>query len=215
MIDVLVLSAGAGTRVDGDKPKALIDKDGKEALKYVTEPFMRDCFRWNLNIRKDEERYFKPYSDMFKLFTEETPIGNAGALKEFGKYLTDPFLVIHNDVYVKNLDMLDIFIKHCKHAIDKCMFTMVVKNIGKEKEDGAVVTQKEAIVGFTRQRIINCGIYCVSHSSFDYIDGDGAFQDIDDHLVPELVKLQRDYLFGFNKVIMAYKHTGYYESWGK
>ena len=216
-IDVLVLSGGSGTRVKydiGNTPKGLMHYKGKCALDYVTEPFKREIFNIHLNVRYDEaDRFNEMYP--YDLFVETEQLGNAGALKLFGKELSDPFIAIHNDVYVENFDALDLFIQHCKNITESCCMTVVVKNIADKKEDGIIIKNKDAIIGITRERFINAGIYCISHEALEYIDDD-CFQDIDDDLIQNLTKEQRrDNMFDFNRRIAAYKHNGYYESWGK
>lgn len=202
-MDALILSAGQGTRVKkiyGDIPKMLIPLGGGAAIKYVVDPLKEYNCKIHLNIRKSELKYFLnlPYNQ----FIEETPIGNAGAIRDFGRQLkTDPFIVSHNDI------THNINIKELKeyHKETKAIFTMVLKDISKEKERGIVTIHDDIITGFTRKRFVNCGLYCVSKSVFEYIKDEG-FQDIDKDLIPNLIAQQK---------LSYYIHEGSWMDWGR
>ena len=205
-IDVLILSAGKGTRIKkqfGDTPKVLIKHNGEIALNRVLFPF-KNCvssvpFRICLNIRKDEEQYFKDFG--MSLFLEDIPLGNAGAIKVFGEKLSDPFIVTHNDIDLKNINPLDLYMAHLQNDN---FVTMTIHNMSKEKEYGIVVKKHNKVIGFTRERWVNCGFYCVSHKVFEVIE-DG-FQDIDQHMLPRLSSIHQ---------LSCYEYDGFYEDWGK
>ena len=205
-IDVLLLSGGAGTRVKqqiGDTPKALMKHDGKIAIDTVLYPFIKDdnkdVFSVNINVNKIEAEHFKSLN--YKLCIEETRVGNAGAIKLFYKELSNPFLVIHNDVNLKDADITSLYISHLQND---SFLTMTVKNIGEEKERGIIVKKYNKVLGFTRERWVNCGLYCVSHKAVEFIE-DG-FQDIDTHLLPRLSAIHQ---------LTCYEYNGFYEDWGK
>ena len=202
-IDVLILSAGKGTRtktIFPNTPKALIEYNGNKAIESVLTPFKdTEIYRISLNIRKDEIDSFKEFG--FNTFVEDIPLGNAGAIKMFGKSLSDPFLVSHNDIYLPNIDAAKLYIAHLQND---SFLTMSVTNVGKDKERGIIVKKYNKVLGFTRERWINCGLYCVSHKVFEFIE-DG-FQDIDTHLLPRLSAVHQ---------LTCYEYNGFYEDWGR
>lgn len=208
-IDVLVLSAGAGTRIKNKYsiPKGLIPFKGDIALSHVIKPYINDKnFRININVRKNEVEYFKrKYDSIYRLFIENTPLGNAGAIKKFGKELSDPFIVTHNDCRVLGFNPMEELIRVYERSLyaHGC-FVMLLKNIALEKEYGIAMFDIERIIGFTRDRYINCGIYCVGHKTLQYIKS--GFQDIDNNLIPTLIRHERIKCSIFN---------GFYEDWGK
>ena len=206
-VDVLILSAGRGTRVKKDfpnTPKALINIDGDVALDRVLFPFKNsnmgfESFNIKVNIRKDEEELFKLLG--YDLCVEDIPLGNAGAIKVFGENLSDPFLVSHNDIDLRDMDISDLLMNHLQND---SFCTMTVSNIGQEKERGIIVRKHNKVLGFTRERFINCGLYCISHGAFSVIE-DG-FQDIDEHMLPRLSSIHQ---------LSCYIHKGHYEDWGR
>lgn len=204
-IDVLVLSAGAGTRTKkqfGNIPKALISHDGDIALNKVLYPFKKPGnipFKIYLNIRKNEESYFNKLGH--ELLIEYSLIGNAGAIKKFGSQLSDPFIVTHNDIYLKDINPLDLCMYHLQND---SFVTMTVFNMAQEKERGIIIKKYNKVLGFTRERWVNCGFYCVSHRVFDIINE--GFQDIDNNMLPDLSAIHQ---------LSCYEYKGLYEDWGR
>lgn len=202
-IDVLILSAGKGTRTKTmfpNTPKALIEYNGSKAIESVLTPFKdSDVYRISLNVRKDEIDAFKCFG--FNMFIEDVPLGNAGAIKMFGSTLSDPFIVSHNDIYLPNIDVVKLYLAHLQND---SFLTMSVTNVGKEKERGIIVKKYNKVLGFTRERWTNCGLYCVSHKAFEFIEE--GFQDIDTHLLPRLSAVHQ---------LTCYEYNGFYEDWGR
>ena len=193
-----------GSRIKKDfpnTPKALIEYNGVKALDLVCEMFNRhkNFFKININIRLDEYENFKYLG--YNLLVENTKIGNAGAIRDFGLQLSDPFLVCHNDTYLRDFDAIDFINKHLEY---KSLMTLVTKNICLEKERGVVLKNNHNVLGVTRDRFINCGMYCVNHSAIDYIAS--GFQDIDEDLIRILSA------FGS---LSCYEYNGLYEDWGR
>ena len=94
---VILLAAGQGTRTKKlfpDIPKALIPIKGKPAIEYIIE----QCkgFDVMLNVRGKDAEKFKYLG--LPLLIENTPLGNAGAVKYFSKDLGDKFIATHVDV---------------------------------------------------------------------------------------------------------------------
>jgi len=183
----MILCGGMGTRTEKKYPgipKALIPYKGKPILEHHLERLkMFDVF---LNVRADEQRHFKKYG--LPLLIETHPIGNAGAIKKFADDLGYRFLVIHNDVY-HDIDYIAM--------TTMCQGTMIMaaKDIAGDKEFG-VITKGEGghIAGFTRRRLVNCGVYCMYHRINAYIEH-GKFQDIDKDLIPRLIRTGELYFY--------------------
>jgi len=195
-VKVIILAAGKGTRVREifpDIPKPLILIDEKPIIERIIEQY--NNFDILLNVRKEDADKFK-YLDL-PLLIENTPLGNAGAVKYFIKELGERFIATHTDIY-SDLDPKDLINAH-KHPA-----TMVVKDVAKPKEFGMITHEEDLVTGFTRERLINCGIYMFSKDIVNYI-GDG-FQDFDKDLFPKLIN---------DKKMKFYQHVGLWHDIGR
>ncbi len=194
-MNVIILAAGEGTRtkkIFPGIPKPLIPIRGRPVIEHIIELYKG--FDVLLNVRAKDKAKFKYLK--LPILAEETPLGNAGAVKYFLKELGEKFIATHTDTYT------DINAKKLV-ASHKGLATMVVKDISEPKAFGIVTHERDLVTGFTRKRLVNCGIYCFSREVVDYI-GDG-FQDFDKDLFPKLVK---------NAKLHIYEHKGLFEDMG-
>ena len=183
----LILCGGVGTRAKKkypDIPKALIPYRGRPMIEHHLERLR--AFDVFLNVRSDEVSYFRKYK--VPMLVETTPIGNAGAIRKFIDDLGYRFMVVHNDVY-HDIDYVD------RTTVCQGTAIMVAKDIAKDKEFGIVSKGKDGhVTGFTRRRLVNCGVYCMYHRVMDYIEY-GKFQDIDRDLIPRLIQANELYYY--------------------
>ena len=173
----IILAAGEGIRIREvfpDTPKGLIPVKGKPIVERLIAQY-RD-FEVLLNVRAGDAERFRYLG--IPLLIEDRPLGNAGAVKFFIKELGDTFIVTHTDIY-SDLDPQRLVKAH------KDVATMVVKNIAGPKDFGVITYKGNLVTGFSRQRLVNCGIYVFSGDVINYI-GDG-FQDFDKDLFPKLI----------------------------
>ncbi|NQT06961.1 MAG: nucleotidyltransferase family protein [Candidatus Omnitrophica bacterium] len=192
---VIILTAGEGTRTKKlfpGTPKALIPINERPALEYLIDQYKGfDIF---INVRANEAKSFKYLK--LPLLVEETPLGNAGAVKYFSKELGDKFIATHTDI-LSDLDPKRLAASH------KGCATMAVKDLSKPKNFGVITHEGGLVTGFTRRRLINCGIYSFSKEVIEYI-GKG-FQDFDKDLFPRLISAKKLYI---------YEHEGAWEDIG-
>lgn len=192
---VIILAAGEGTRTKKffpDTPKPLIPFKGKPMIEHLIAQYKE--FDILINVRAEDASKFKYLK--LPLLIEKTPLGNAGAIRYFSKELGDNFIATHTDVYT-DLNPKRLIDAHEGYA------TMVVKDISPPKSFGVITHEDRLITGFTRKRLINCGIYSFSREVIGYI-GSG-FQDFDSDLFPKLIKDKKLYL---------YEHKGIWEDVG-
>lgn len=192
---VIILGAGEGTRTKKlfpDTPKPLIPIKGRPIVEYIIDQYRG--FDILINVREKDVSKFEYLK--LPLLIEKTPLGNAGAVKYFARELGDKFIATHVDI-LSDLNPRELAESHNGYA------TMVVKDLSKPKSFGVVTYEDRLITGFTRKRLINCGIYCFSREVVKYI-GSG-FQDFDKDLFPKLIKAKRLYL---------YEHKGSWEDIG-
>lgn len=193
----MILCGGRGTRTKEkypNTPKALIPYRDKPILEYHLKALKK--FDVVLNVRADEAKYFEKYK--LPMMVETYAIGNAGVIRKFIDELGYRFLIIHNDVY-HDIDYIAL--------TTVCQGTMIMaaKDIAKEKEFGIVAKGSDNhVVGFTRSRFVNCGVYCMYQKVKDYIDY-GKFQDIDKDLIPRLIEA---------KELYYYEHAGKWKDVG-
>ena len=183
----IILCGGMGTRAKEkypDTPKALMPYKDKPMLEHHLEKLK--MFDVMLNVRADEAKHFYKYK--LPLLIETYPIGNAGAIRKFIDELGYRFMVVHNDVY-HDIDYVAL--------TTVCQGTMImaIKDIARDKEFGIVTKGTDNhVVGFTRRRFINCGVYCMYQKVGKYIDY-GKFQDIDKDLIPRLIEANELYYY--------------------
>lgn len=193
---VIILAAGEGTRtkeIFPDTPKGLIPVEGKPIAEHLIEQY-KD-FEVVLNVRASDTARFKYLN--IPLLVEDTPLGNAGAIKFFIKELGSIFIATHVDTYSD-------FDPHKLVKAHKDIATMVVKDIAEPKEFGVITYENDLVTGFTRKRLINCGIYLFSREVVNYIE-DG-FQDFDRNLFPKLMAQHK---------LRFYKHEGMWHDIGR
>lgn len=193
---VLILAAGEGTRMKklfGDTPKGLISVRGKP----ITEHLIEQCrgFEVYLNVQARHADKFRYLG--LPLLEEDAPLGNAGAIKFFIKELADNFIAMHVDT-LSDLDPHKLAKAHSGVA------TMVVKDVSKPKDFGIITYEGNLVTGFTRERLINCGMYAFSKEIADFI-GNG-FQDLDNDVFPKLITERK---------LHFYRHTGEWEDIGR
>lgn len=193
---VVILAAGEGTRIKEifpDTPKGLVPVKGRPIVEHLVEQY-KD-FEVLLNVRARDEAKFKYLG--IPLLVEDTPLGNAGAVKFFIKELGGQFIATHVDTY-SDLDPRKLIRAH------KDIATMAVKDIAGPKEFGVITYNENLVTGFTRERFVNCGVYLFSKEVVNYI-GEG-FQDLDKDLFPKLIAQQR---------LHFYKHEGKWHDIGR
>lgn len=192
---VIILGAGKGTRtkkIFPDIPKALVPVKGRPIIEYIIDVY-KD-FEVLVNVREEDADKFK-YLNL-PLLIEKSPLGNAGAVKYFSKELGDRFIATHVDI-LTDLDPNKLVESHQGYA------TMTVKDLSEPKSFGVITHESSLVTGFTRKRLINCGIYSFSKEVVKYI-GSG-FQDFDKDLFPRLIE---------EKKLYFYEHKGLWEDAG-
>ena len=166
---VLLLAGGIGKRLRPltyRTPKPLIKIGNKPCLEYILSSLSQSGF--NKNILS---LYYKP--DMFSRYvtdprvllvqTQTEDLGTAGALKNAGEWLSDPFGVWNCDT-ISNTDLNDMLKFH--------------------KDSKALGTV------FTKQDLIHSGgVYIFNKEILDYIPTN-TYYSLHQDLIPKLIKLK-------------------------
>ena len=192
---VIILAAGEGTRTKAyfpNVPKGLIPVKGKPIIEHLIKQYKG--FDILLNVREKDAHHFNYLK--LPLLVEEKPLGNAGAVKYFAGELGEKFIATHIDIY-SDIDPEELAKSHQGVA------TMVVKDFAEPKAFGVITHQGRLVTGFTRKRLINCGVYVFSEDITRFIGA--GFQDFDKDMFPRLIKQKKLYL---------YEHGGLWEDIG-
>ena len=197
---VIVLCGGTGSRVKKYFPqiiKPLFPVEGIPIIERIISMFKDYTIFINCN---EEDAKQLEYLHL-PLLTEKIRIGNAGAIRHFGKQLGDTFFIIHCDEF-SNIDPNNVWETHMKNG--KIM-TMAIKNIQRKKEFGLVITTSDNLItACTKQRWVNTGMYVADKRIFDYIDP-LRYQDLDKDIFPKLIE---------DSELYCYKFSGYWRDVG-
>ena len=188
-LTAIILSAGEGNRAKEhypDIPKALIPVCGLPMAEYLDKilkgsGLFKTVF---FNVRLEDERFFHDYDA--PLLLEEKPYGNAGALRKFSEYLSNPFLAHHCDVFsdINYRKLYETFLEN------NALATMTLATPKKPGSFGVPQLKKNRIVGFRREekasKLVNAGVYFFKREAISLIE-DG-FQDLDKDLFPKLIE---------------------------
>lgn len=119
---IVIMAGGKGTRISSmrsDVPKPMIDLLGKPVLQHQIEFFRNNGYNefiivvgYKAEIIKDYFCDGKDFGVNIKYYTENEPLGTAGALKYLKEDLNDDFFLVNADI-IFNID-IDRFFKFHK-----------------------------------------------------------------------------------------------------
>lgn len=133
-------------------------------------------------------------------FTEDTPLGTAGSVKNAGNFLDETFIVISGD----SLTDMDITKAIEFHRSKESKATLVLTRVDVPLEYGVVITDKKAaITGFLEKPswsevfsdTVNTGTYILEPEIMDYLE-QGQKTDFSQDLFPLLLE-KKEPMFGY------------------
>lgn len=133
-------------------------------------------------------------------FTEDTPLGTAGSVKNAGDFLNETFIVISGD----SLTDMDITKAIEFHRLKAAKATLVLTRVDVPLEYGVVITDKKgAITGFLEKPswsevfsdTVNTGTYILEPEIMDYLE-QGQKTDFSQDLFPLLLE-KKEPMFGY------------------
>lgn len=137
------------------------------ALNYQSElfrAFLANGERWGITIHCSQE---------------QTPLGTAGPLRLFTKYLTEPFIVMNGDI-LTSLDFQDIMNSHVQ---SQAALTVATKELALPLRYGVVQTRNEYIYGIQEKpnlyAEVVAGIYVCNPSVVSIIPEEIPYSMID------------------------------------
>lgn len=212
---VLILCGGFGTRlkpITEKVPKPMILLNGKPILFYLIQICQKNGFKDFIfathYLSQKIINFFgngKDFGVKIKYFCEKKPLGSAGAIKNAEKDLSNNFMVINGDTFIKvNLRKIVKF-HHQKNGLG----TLVVHRTSHPKDSDLVLFDKnKKIIFFGRNSFItkktnlgNAGIFVFKKEIIKFIPKN-KFYSIEKNLLPKLIKNKKEiYAYYTNEYI--------------
>lgn len=185
---VVVLCGGKGTRLGlTDRPKPMVDLNGKPVLQHLVEMAKRNGFDdfvfLNGHLAEVIESYFGDGAALgvrITHVTESTPLGTAGAVREARHLLTEPFAVLYGDIF-SDIDLADfahfakahggmgsVFVHPNDHPMDSDLV---------ETTEGNRIRRflpKPHAAGQMLPNLVSGAIYILDPSAIDHVPAIGA-----------------------------------------
>jgi len=211
----VILAGGFGTRLQTvlkDKPKPMVDIDGKPFLEYQLKELKKAKFSDVILCTgyKSEsiESYFKTGEQLgisIEYSEEKVPLGTAGALKNAEYLLRNPFLVMNGDTFIE-IDFQNFFTLHIQK---KSMFSIALVSNKNQPDCGSVRIDKNGrIKNFEEKKVlkdghlVNMGVYIIDPVILNYIPKNKEYS-LEKELVPDLIsKGIKCYGFCFQSLFM-------------
>ncbi len=197
----LIMAGGEGTRLRPltcGKPKPMIDIMGKPVMAYIIE-LMKNAgitdiavtLMYMPHIITDYFGDGSEYGVKLHYFTEESPLGTAGSVKNAAAFLDEPFVIISGDC----LTDIDIRAAVDFHHAKDAEATILLTGVENPLEYGIVVTNEDgAIARFLEKPswsevfsdTANTGIYILNPSVLERIP-QGEPYDFGKDLFPKML----------------------------
>lgn len=213
-IQAVIMAGGEGIRLrplTDELPKPMLPISNQPLLELIINQ-LRESGIWNLNIaiRYKKEKIINHFSDgksfgvNIKYFSENEPLGTAGALGLMGPF-KEPILVINGDILTR-LDFREMFRYHQKH---NASLTIGVRGVDFMVPFGVVECEGAHVINLrekpTYNYLVNAGLYILDPLVYNYIPG-GKKLDM-----TELIQI----LLLHNKPVIQYPIVEYWMDIGK
>ena len=206
----IIMAGGQGTRLRPltcTQPKPMLPIAARPTIEYtidllkkhgireigVTLHYLPQVIRSHLGTGRD-------FDVSIEYFTETTPLGTAGSIKQAEEFLSDTFIVMSGDGLC-DVDITKVLEFHKQNNAD---VTVVLKQTDTPLEYGAVITDENGqIIRFDEKPTwsevvtdrVNTGIYVINKDVLSYIPNDKPF-DFSNELFPLLMSKGKR-LFGY------------------
>lgn len=206
---IIIMAGGEGSRlrpITCGRPKPMVPVVNRPVMLHIVELLKRHNFTdigVTLQYMPESIRsYFgngADYQVNMRYFTEETPLGTAGSVKNAQVFLDQTFLVISGDA-LTDLDLSEAVDFHRRRG---AIATLVLTRVNCPLEYGVVITGPDGLItrflekpawGEVFSDTVNTGIYVLEPEALDYIP-DGRSFDFSKDLFPILLREKKP-LFG-------------------
>ncbi|MCX8130276.1 MAG: mannose-1-phosphate guanyltransferase [Clostridia bacterium] len=206
----VIMAGGEGTRLRPltcNRPKPMVPVVNKPVMEHIIELLKKHnlkeiavTLQYMPDLIKDYFQDGKDYGVSIEYYTEKTPLGTAGSVKNAEEFLNDTFVVISGDA-LTDIDLSKAIDFHIQKG---SMATLVLKRVDIPLEYGVVVTDKDGRItrflekpswGEVFSDTVNTGIYLLSPEVLKYFNKDEIF-DFSKDLFPALLKDKKP-MYGF------------------
>lgn len=206
----LIMAGGRGTRLRPltcDCPKPMVPICNEPIMTYTVELLRKHGVEHiGVTIQYLPERIRAHYMDgrgycvRLSYFTETTPLGTAGSVKNAERMLTEPFVVVSGDA-LTSIDLTKAFAFHQESG---AAVTLVLSRVGVPLEYGVVITDDDGRINRFVEKpnwsevfsdTVNTGIYILQPEVLALIPAGKAF-DFSKDLFPLMMEKGMP-LFGY------------------
>lgn len=206
----VIMAGGKGTRLSsilGNIPKPMVEIAGKPLLVYQVENLkesgIKDIIFVVGYLGDVIKEYFKDGREFgvnISYFTEERPLGTAGALYYLKNVIENDFILLFGDLFI-NIDFKRFYGFHQKNHADVTLYTH--PNSHPYDSDIAVADRYHVVSGWMGKREkrmgdyknqVNAGIYVVNSKVLDLI-GEDRKTDWEKQIIMQLIPKGRVYAY--------------------
>jgi glucose-1-phosphate cytidylyltransferase len=198
-MEVLILCGGRGTRLNGERPKPLMEIAGRPIVWHVVSIYAAQGFSEFLLLTGYRGEEIAAWSD-WPAAVEcvdtgvDTPTG--GRVHRVRDRLTEPFCL----TYADGLADIDLGALVAHHRASGALATMTV--VRPELPFGVAVLDGDRVSGFHEKPVadhwVNGGFLVLEPGALDYLDGDSVLER------EPLARLAAD------GALAAYRHSGFW-----
>lgn len=206
----VIMAGGEGTRLRPltcSRPKPMVPIVNKPVMEHIIELLrihnIKEIAATLQYMPEQIKEYFtdgKEFGVNMRYYTESSPLGTAGSVKNAEEFLNDTFVVISGDA-LTDIDLTKAIDFHYSHG---SIATLVLKRVDIPLEYGVVVTDSEGRItrflekpswGEVFSDTVNTGIYILSPEVLKYFNKNEIF-DFSKDLFPILLKEGRP-MYGY------------------
>jgi D-glycero-alpha-D-manno-heptose 1-phosphate guanylyltransferase len=219
----VILAGGLGTRlrtIVTDKPKALVEINGKPFLEYQLEFLKKyhvsDVIICTGYMGEKVENYFSNGTEngiSVRYSREQDLLGTGGALKNASFMFEDRFFVLNGDT-IFHINLNDMRDFHEKNRAD---VTIALTSVSDQSRYGNVACEGNRITGFSEKssksgHFISAGIYLMEKGLFHWNDLPDTFS-LENDFLPDFVHKSR--VYGFVDIKAYFVDIGTVEGYSK
>ncbi len=181
----IIMAGGAGTRLRPltcELPKPMLPVANRPVIDYAVEHLKRHgiheigvTLQYMPHVIQDHLGNGKRFAAAFEYFTEATPLGTAGSVRQAFEFLSDTFVVLSGDG-ITDIDITEALRYHNERNAD---VTIVLKRVEDPLEYGVVITEPDGrIIRFAEKPnwsevfsdSVNTGIYIINKAVMSLIE---------------------------------------------
>lgn len=198
----VIMAGGEGKRLRPltcTVPKPMLPVANRPVVEYAVELLKKHgiyeigfTLQYLPNIIRSYLGNGREYGAVFEYFTEKTPLGTAGSIKNASDFLSDTFIVMSGD----GLTDIDITQALTYHKNKNADVTIVLKRVENPLEYGVVITEEDGrIIKFIEKPSwsevfsdsVNTGIYIINKDVMELVPNDKPF-DFSHDLFPDMLR---------------------------